>query len=279
MTSFVPGSPPPPTGLTPPHQVDAAGYATLTNDIRLLLGLDLSKYKPAQVWRRVMGFTKARGFADPATLVVACRLDPDLRTAFRDMITINVSEFFRNPEAWQTLAEGFLPGLLAGRSSIRIWSAGCSYGYEPYSLAMLIREQTARVTPRIVATDVDEAILARARTGRYEELQMVGVSAVRRARFFEPVDGAWEVRRELRPLVTWRREDVLQDGSMRGMDLIVCRNVVIYFTESAKTELYRRFAQSLTPDGILFVGATESISAAHRSGLVAVAPGFYRRTD
>jgi chemotaxis protein methyltransferase CheR len=262
-----------------PQAVDAAGYATLTNDIRLLLGLDLSKYKPVQVWRRVMGFTKARGFADPASLVVACRLDPDLRTALRDMITINVSEFFRNPDAWQTLAERFLPRLIAGRSSIRAWSAGCSYGYEPYSLAMLIREQSARVTPRIVATDVDEAILANAREGRYEELQMGGVSPARRGRFFQFVDGAWEVRPELRPLVTWRREDVLRDGSMRGMDLIVCRNVVIYFTESAKTELYRRFAQSLSHDGILFIGATESISAAHRSGLVSVAPGFYRRSD
>jgi len=279
MTSFVPAPPPPSPGMTTPHQVDAVGYATLTNDIRLLLGLDLSKYKPVQVWRRVMGFTKARGFVDPATLVIACRLDPVLRTAFRDMITINVSEFFRNPEAWETLGERFLPELLAGRSSIRIWSAGCSYGYEPYSLAMLIREQTVRVTPRIVATDVDEAILTRAQAGRYEELQMAGVSPVRRARFFQLVDGAWQIRPELRPLVTWRREDVLQDGSMRGMDLIVCRNVVIYFTESAKTELYRRFAESLTPDGILFIGATESISAAHKSGLVAVAPGFYRRAD
>jgi chemotaxis protein methyltransferase CheR len=279
MTSSAPASASPPPGLTVPQTVDAAGYAALTNDVRLLLGLDLAHYKPVQVWRRVLGFTKARGFADPATLVAACRLDPDLRTAFRDMITINVSEFFRNPDAWQTLGERFLPALLAGRSSIRIWSAGCSYGYEPYSLAMLIREQTARVKPRIVATDVDEAILARARDGRYEELQMAGVSPVRRARFFQFVDGAWEVRPELRPLVTWRREDVLQDGSMRGMDLIVCRNVVIYFTASAKTELYRRFAESLAADGVLFIGATESISAAHKSGLVAIAPGFYRRID
>ena len=266
-----------PSGLAVPPPVDEAGYAKLTTDVRLLLGLDLSKYKPAQVWRRVLGFASLRGFADPASLVMACRLDPALKTAFRDLITINVSEFFRNPEAWQTLGSRFLPELLAGRPSIRIWSAGCSYGYEPYTLTMLIREQTTGVTPRIIATDVDDTILARARAGRFDEVQMVGVSPARRARFFHLVNGAWEVRPELRPLVTWRRQDLLQDRFEKGFDLVVCRNVVIYFTESAKADLYRRFAESLTTDGILFIGATESISTPRDAGLQPLAPGFYRR--
>jgi chemotaxis protein methyltransferase CheR len=266
-----------PPGRATRQSIDEAGYARLTNDVRLLLGLDLSKYKPVQVWRRVLAFTSASGYADPAGLVVACRLDPDLRAAFRDMITINVSEFFRNPAAWGTLASRFLPGLLAGRTSIRIWSAGCSYGYEPYSLAMLVREGAIGVTPRIVATDVDHAILARARAGRFDEIQMAGVSTNRRARFFQPIEDDWEIRPELRPFVTWRRQDLLLDPFVPGVDLIVCRNVVIYFTDAAKIDLYRRFAESLTPDGILFIGATESISAAGEAGLVAVAPGFYRR--
>jgi chemotaxis protein methyltransferase CheR len=265
------------SGRAARQSVDEAGYTRLTNDVRLLLGLDLSKYKPVQVWRRVLAFTSARGYADPASLVVACRLDPDLRAAFRDMITINVSEFFRNPAAWGTLGSRFLPRLLAGRTSIRIWSAGCSYGYEPYSLAMLVREAAIGVTLRIVATDVDDAILARARAGRFDEIQMAGVSPNRRARFFQPIDDDWEIRPELRPFVTWRRQDLLLDPFVPGVDLIVCRNVVIYFTDAAKIDLYRRFAESLTADGILFIGATESISAANDAGLVAVAPGFYRR--
>jgi chemotaxis protein methyltransferase CheR len=268
---------PPPQGLPTPPTVDDVGYATLTRDVRLLLGLDLSKYKPAQVWRRVLGFASVRGFADPAGLVAACRLDSALKTAFRDLITINVSEFFRNAEAWQALGSTYLPPLLVGRPSIRIWSAGCSYGYEPYTLTMLIREQTSGVTPRIIATDVDDTILARARAGRFDEAQMIGVSAARRARFFQLVNGAWEVRPELRPLVTWRRQDLLQDRFEKGFDLIVCRNVVIYFTETAKAELYRRFAESLTPGGILFIGATESISVPRDAGLLSLAPGFYRR--
>jgi chemotaxis protein methyltransferase CheR len=142
---------------------------------------------------------------------------------------------------------------------------------------MLIREQAAKVTPRIIATDVDDTILARARVGRFDEVQMVGVSPARRARFFQPVDGAWQIRPELRPLVTWRRQDLLRDTFEKTFDLIVCRNVVIYFTEAAKVELYRRFAESLVPDGILFIGATESISIPRDAGLVSLAPGFYRK--
>jgi chemotaxis protein methyltransferase CheR len=266
-----------PHRVAAPSPVDEAGYAILTTEVRLLLGLDLSKYKPAQVWRRVLSFTSVRGFADPIGLIAACRLDPGLRTAFRDMITINVSEFFRNPESWQTLGSQYLSVLTAGRSSIRIWSAGCSYGYEPYSVAMLVREGAAGLEARIVATDVDDTILARARAGRFDDVQMVGVSRARRARFFTHIDGAWEIQSQLRPLVTWQRHDLLRDRFGRDFDLIVCRNVVIYFTESAKVELYRRFAQSLAPEGILFIGATESISGPRDVGLEALAPGFYRR--
>jgi chemotaxis protein methyltransferase CheR len=260
----------------PPVAVDEAGYAALTREVKALLGLDLSKYKAPQVWRRVLGFGSTRGYPDPTALLAACRTDLALKNAFRDMITINVSEFFRNPEAWETLRSRFL-GELLRRTITRVWSAGCSYGFEPYTVAMLVREHSATTALRITATDVDNTILAQARTSRYTEAQMVGVSAARRARFFRPTDGAWEVRPEIGSLVTWRRQDLLRDPFDRGFDLIACRNVVIYFTEPAKVELYRNFARSLVTGGILFVGATESISASRDVGLEPVAPGFYRK--
>jgi chemotaxis protein methyltransferase CheR len=275
MDSSLP-QPAPGPRLAPPIEVDAAGYEALTRDVRALLGLDLSKYKPAQVWRRVLGFAVGRGFRDPSALVAACRVDPTLKAAFRDMITINVSEFFRNADAWETLRTRVLPQLLA-RPLIRTWSAGCSYGYEPYTLAMLVREQSATIALRITATDVDDTILGQARASRYVEAQMVGLSSARRARFFRPVEGAWEVRPELRQLVTWRRHDLLRDPFERGFDLIACRNVVIYFTEAAKAELYRGFATSLAADGVLFIGATESISNPRAAGLESMGPGLYRK--
>jgi chemotaxis protein methyltransferase CheR len=263
--------------ITPPvGEVDEAGYAALTREVKALIGLDLSKYKAPQVWRRVVGFGTTRGYRDPAALLAACRSDLVLRQALKDLITINVSEFFRNPDAWETLRSRFLPDLLA-RPLIRVWSAGCSFGYEPYTIAMLVREKSAGATLRITATDVDETILGQARASRYSEAQMVGVSAARRARFFQAVDGAWEVRPELRSLVSWRRQDLLRDPFDRGFDLIACRNVVIYFTEAAKTDLYRSFANALGQNGILFIGATETISAAREVGLEPIAPGFFRK--
>jgi chemotaxis protein methyltransferase CheR len=195
------------------------------------------------------------------------------------MITINVSEFLRNPEAFQTLRARYLPGLLEGRSLVRVWSAGCSLGYEPYSIAMLVRELSPTGNVRILATDLDERILAQARASRYTEVQMLGVSPARRTRFFVHDQDGWVVRPELRALVTFTRHDLLRDAFGTAFDLIACRNVAIYFTEEAKAELYRRFARALRPGGLLFVGATEAISGARELGLRPDQPGFYVRGE
>jgi chemotaxis protein methyltransferase CheR len=277
-----PGLPAQAAPAATPAEVDEAGYAALTEAVRGLLRLDLSKYKRPQVWRRVVTFSTARGFVDVGTMLAGCRLDPTLREAFRDMLTINVSEFFRNPDAWAVLQARFLPSIVSagrgpGSTPIRVWSAGCSFGYEPYSLAMQLLEGRAPIRTEILATDVDEPILARARASCYDERQMAGVSAARRERFFREAAGTWVARPELQRLVTWRVHDLLRDPVPGRFDLIACRNVSIYFTDAAKTELYRSFADSLDPDGILFVGATESIPAAARVGLMSMAPGFYRR--
>jgi chemotaxis protein methyltransferase CheR len=259
------------------QEVDKEGYEQLTRDVRALLAFDLAQYKAPQVWRRVNGFASARGFADVPALLAACRADPNLRAAFRDMITINVSEFFRNPETFEALTTRYLPALVRQAGVLRIWSAGCSLGYEPYSIAMLVREASAAGHVRILATDIDETILAKAKASRYSEAQMSGVSAARRARFFRGDGDAWEVRPEIRALVTFRQHDLLRDPYETGFDLITCRNVAIYFTEEAKSGLYERFARSLRPGGVLFVGATEAISTARSFGLEPDQPGFYRR--
>ncbi len=265
--------------LPPVTEVDREGYERLAQGVRSLLGFDLSQYKAPQVWRRVNSFVTVRGLTDIPTLLARCRVDSELKAAFRDMITINVSEFFRNPETFETLRTRHLPGMVGARSPIRVWSAGCSLGYEPYSIAMLIRELSPTAGVRILATDLDETILAQARVSRYTETQMIGVSNARRTRFFRRDGETWEVRPELRALVTFRRHDLLRDPYESGFDLIACRNVVIYFTEEAKAQLYQRFAAALRPGGILFVGATEAIYGARTLGLEPEQPGFHRRPD
>jgi len=263
--------------FAPVPDLDAVAYDRMARDVRSLLGIDLSQYKPAQVWRRVNGFASARGLPDTDALVAMARNDTGLRQAFLDMLTINVSEFFRNPEAWDALAERHLKPMSQGRPLLRIWSAGCSLGYEPFTIAMLAREIAPHLPVHILATDVDETILSRARKAVYTENQLAGVSPARQARFFRGVDGGREVKPDLQATITWRRHDLLRDPYERPFDVICCRNVVIYFTETAKTELYQRFREALRPGGILFLGATESIPNARAVGLAPAGLTFYQR--
>jgi chemotaxis protein methyltransferase CheR len=263
--------------FAPAPELDAEAYERMAHSVRNLLGIDLSQYKPAQVWRRVNGFATAKGLPDADALVAKARQDAVLRQSFLDMLTINVSEFFRNAEAWDALATQFLKPTLLGQLSVRIWSAGCSLGYEPFTVAMLAREIAPHTPVYILATDLDETILSRARKATYTEPQMAGVSPSRRARFFRKVDNNWEARTELQALITWRRHDLLRDPYERQFDIICCRNVVIYFTEAAKTELYSRFCDSLRPGGMLFLGATESIPSVRSVGLVPSGLTFYKR--
>jgi chemotaxis protein methyltransferase CheR len=257
--------------------VDHEAYERFSAGVKALLGFDLTQYKRPQVWRRSNSFARQKGCASVDELVERCRTDLELRTAMRDMITINVSEFFRNPEAWDSLKTVVLPELLKLGRPIRTWSAGCSLGYEPYTFAMMVKEAGSGHDARITATDLDETILAQARAGLYAEHQMAGVSPARRARFFEDRGGLWSVRQELRSMVQWRRQDLLRDSFPSDLDLIACRNVVIYFTDDAKDVLYRRFTGALRVGGSLFIGATEAIGGPRDFGLQMVASGLYRR--
>ena len=263
--------------FAPVPDLDPEAYERMARDVRTLLGIDLTQYKPAQVWRRVNGFATAKGLADADALVAKAKQDTVLRQAFLDMLTINVSEFFRNPEAWDVLVAQFLKPMLLGQLSVRIWSAGCSLGYEPYTLAMLAKEIAPHTPVYILATDLDDTILTRAKKSLYTEPQMAGVSPSRRARFFKKVDASWQATPELQAMVTWRRHDLLRDPYEHPFDIICCRNVVIYFTEPAKQELYKRFSDALRPGGLLFLVATESIPNVRAVGLQPSGGTFYRR--
>ncbi len=268
---------PPVAAGGPPATVDLAGYARLARGLRSLLGIDLDLYRPTQMWRRVNGFAASRGLADADALLIAARRRPDLLAELRDMLTINVSEFFRNPEAWQKLGTR-IGGQLASDRRFRAWSAGCSAGFEPYSLAILATELAPGAPVRILASDVDRTVLEIGRAGRYDLTRVAGLSATRRARFFVADGPESVVRPELRAMISFREHDLLDEpAAVRAFDLILCRNVAIYFTTEAKTAVHERLAQALRPGGLLFVGATETILKPRRFGLVADSPGFYVR--
>lgn len=257
-------------------------YERFCGGVRSLLRIDLDLYRRGQMERRLRSFARRSGLDDLDAYLARLRSDVAAREAFLDHMTINVSELFRNPERFEELERQVLPGLLAsaGGRGLRAWSAGCSYGAEPYSLAVLLAEAAPGARHEITATDLDERVLARAREGRFGEDDMRAVTAARRARWFtEEPGGGVRAAESLRRSIRFSRLDLLADRFPSGQDLILCRNVVIYFTEEAKDRLYRRLLESLRPGGVLFVGATERITGADRMGWQKQGMFFYRRPE
>ena len=277
----MPGSP-----SFPPREEPAATgpagdaqFAVLAAAVHQTLGLQLDAYRSQQLDRRLRFFRERHGLADNAHLAARLREDPALAQAFENFLTINVSEFFRNPDRFDLLRHRFLPELLRRRSPLRIWSAGCSVGAEIYSVAILLEELDPAGHHELVGTDIDAAALERARQGWFEPLEVRGVPAPWRQRYFRPEGGGWVLQPEIRHRVRFARHDLIADPYPGGWDLILCRNVVIYFTEEVKRRVWTSLAASLRPGGILFIGGSESLYGVTGTGLRYLAPCFYVRDE
>lgn len=251
-------------------------YAHFKRAVGPLLPIRLDYYKQQQMERRIRDL--ARKHQAPNLHVFGEMLHKDARLLqeFEQHITINVSEFFRNPSAFDYLSAKVFPHLLAGGKGVKIWSAGCSYGAEPYTLAMLLHNSAPALRHAIYATDIDRQMLDKARSGKgFTREDVQNLPARLRERYVSREGPPYTVASELLPLVRFERRDLLQDRVTGPFDLIACRNVVIYFTDEAKTKLYQSFAEALRPGGYLFIGATEVIGNAAQLGLRYVTPCFY----
>ncbi len=243
-----------------------------------ITGLDLTSYKAPQMHRRLsvlLARLKLAGYAEYARLLES---DAERRQEFRDYVTINVSEFFRDSDRFGAFERDVLPRLLTSSATVRVWSAGCSIGAEPYSLAILLRELGPGRAHRILATDVDQTILDRAKAGTgylASDIRNVGAERIQRWFVAEP-NGRFSVGPVPRTMVQFLKHDLLRDQHPTGpFDLIACRNVVIYFTEAAKERIFQSFVSALRPGGVLFVGGTEAIMRPQSLGLTVMSPGFY----
>jgi chemotaxis protein methyltransferase CheR len=245
-----------------------------------LTGLDLTSYKAPQMHRRLTALLQRLKVDDFHAYARLLERDADRRQEFKDYVTINVSEFFRDADRFGDLEKRVLPSLLEGGKTVKVWSAGCSIGAEPYSLAIMLRELGPGRAHTILATDIDQTILDRARAGNgYLASDLRNVGADRLAKFFTPeADGRYRVGAQPRTMITFQKHDLLRDRYPTGpFDLVACRNVVIYFTEEAKERIYQGFVDSLRPGGVLFVGGTEAIMRPQALGLQVIGPGFYRK--
>jgi chemotaxis protein methyltransferase CheR len=243
-------------------------------------GLDLSLYKQNQLRRRLNMTVRQAGFRNYCAFLDHAKQHEELYRKFIDRITINVSEFFRNPEKYQVLEERFLAPLFKRAQAPQIWSAGCSTGEEPYSLALLLEKYGVSPLVRVLGWDFDQNALKRAEEGVYDEKAVLNVPKPLLDKYFVRLrDGRVQVTDALRRRVRLEKRNMLEDRFPSKVDVILCRNVVIYFRDMAKDELFINFAQALERDGVLLIGASERIANAEQAKLRALEPFFYVRTD
>lgn len=254
-------------------------YEAFKKEVFKLSSIDLNAYKERQMKRRIDSLIRKNGFKDYSDYVSALKNNQDVYVEFINYLTINVSEFFRNPAQWDVLIKEVIPYLQKEfGKNIKIWSAACSTGDEPYSLAMVMSEFLPLNQISIVATDIDDQILSKAKMGLYNEKSIAGVPDRFKKKYFDQVGQSYKISDEIKKCITFKKHNLLKDKYPDNLDLIVCRNVLIYFTEDAKDGIYKRFNLSLKKNGILFVGSTEQIIQSHKYEFDPIRSFFYKKT-
>lgn len=256
-----------------PSQIE---WATFYGFVFQNTGLDLNQYKANQMQRRILTMVDTKGFRNLTEFWNWIGSDKLNITWFLDRMAINVSEMFRNPAKWEELKSQVIPDLLKRTKNLKCWSAGCSYGAEAYSLAMVLESEFPGAHT-ILGTDIDDAALNQANAGEFSESDVRGVPRQYREKFVQPNGLTWQADPKLKSYLKFKKHNILADRFERGYDLILCRNVVIYFTEEAKEQLYRRFFDALSPGGILLVGGTERIFGSEAIGFGSPYPFFYNK--
>ncbi len=255
-------------------------WSTVRGFMRSRCGVLLSDEQHYLLEARLGPLAREFRFASvEAFVAAACSTNGEerLRRAVIDAMTTHETSFFRDRPFWKLLDEQIIPAFkAAGRRSIRIWSAACSTGQEPYSLAMLLEEQWADAAPQceIIATDVSDLVVEKAKEGAFSQLEVNrGLGAPRLVRFFEQQPMTYRVKEVLRRRITWKVDNLLSPTpGPRDCDLVLCRNVLIYFDEVDRAHVHRRLAGSLAPGGYLGFGATEMSSQGTPLG-----GGWYQR--
>ncbi|MDQ8155745.1 MAG: protein-glutamate O-methyltransferase CheR [Gemmatimonadota bacterium] len=251
---------------------DDAAFAALTAKIAKERGFGAANYRDGCLRRRIAVRMRARGVPDYSAYGALLDADPAEWEPLLDALTINVTKLFRDRDVYEALARDVVPAVWAEpASALRVWSAGCSSGEEPYSLAALfhrhatVRGEGDRLSRvQVLASDIDRGSLERARAASYAESAFGDTPEGLRSRYFTP-GAPSQVVPDLRALVTFERRDLLNDPAPRGpFHLIACRNVVIYFDAASQQALFQRFHDALAPGGWLVLGTVETLLGAAR---------------
>ncbi|GGM86945.1 chemotaxis protein CheR [Lentzea pudingi] len=229
-------------------------------------GFDFTGYKRTSLQRRVRHRMSQVGMENYADYIDQLQVNADEFNALFNTILINVTGFFRDTETWTYLREEVIPAILAERGPddpIRVWSAGCASGEEAYSLAIALAEALGtdrfRQQVKIYATDVDNEALTQARLAGYGERDLRDVPPELTAKYFEPQNGRYSFRKDLRRSIIFGRNDLVQDAPISRIDLLVCRNTLMYFNQETQSKILGRFHFALVPKGVLFLGKAEML--------------------
>lgn len=238
----------------------AYDYEKFKSAVFALTKIDLNSYKERQMKRRIDSLIAKHGIKGYEDYVQVLKTDKARFEEFVNYLTINVSEFYRNPDQWQVMDKEIIPELINKYGkNLKIWSSACSTGDEPYSLVMALSRHIPLNQIKITATDIDKQVIAKAKVGLYNEKSIAAVPEDLKKKYFTKVGLSYQISDEIKSRVEFREHNLLENNYPKDFHMIVCRNVLIYFTEEAKDEVFRKFYQSLVPGGVLFIGSTEQI--------------------
>lgn len=238
-------------------------------------GIQLDAYKEGQMQRRITNIMLTSGAKDLKAYSELLAYDQKAKQAFLEHITINVTEFYRNKVIFDGFSKILTQQIFPQFSKPKIWSAACSVGAEPYSIALVL-EKNQLTAPKILATDIDHSILKQAQAGIYRATELKNVSKQELAQFFTLNSEGYQVKPIVKNRVLFKRHDLLRDPYEK-QHVIVCRNVTIYFKPEARDAVYQKFSDSLVKGGILFTGATETIPFSEQFGLKKIDSFVYQK--
>lgn len=263
--------------------MEAEVYTQVKTSIKHTLKIDLENYKEEQMKRRLDSWlvrSHISTWNEYFNLIIKDAMEQE---RFRNYLTINVTEFFRDQSRWDHVRTEILPYLINNSAQhpqtggLKLWSAGCSIGAEAYTLAMLMEDFFPSQKYSILATDLDRGALLKAKSrGPYNQEDIRNLSTKQRQQYVTP-SSPYYVEEKLQRNIRFQEQNLLDDHFEGDFDLIVCRNVVIYFTTASKDLLYMKFSKALRPGGVLFVGGTEIISVATKFGLQNFGISFYKK--
>lgn len=246
-----------------------------------LSSIDLNLYKEKQMRRRITSFAEKYGFSAFLPFFDDLKVNKERYNAFINFLTINVSEFFRNPAQWELFEQRIIPEVIRYKknlSDVRIWSSACSTGDEPYTIVMILSKYMPLERITILASDIDNEAMDKAKAGIYHIRSLKELPREYLEKHFTKLgDEMYQISDKIRKCVQFKQLNLLKDPYPQNMDIVICRNVLIYFTEEAKDYIFEHFGKTLVPNGVLFIGSTEQIMNYQKFNLKPLETFFYQR--